>query len=222
MMQMPDFERAWEYENNFYLSCKTARMGKLFAHYELFQMSLDVPGDLVECGVFKGASLVRFAMMRELFGTPEGKKIVGFDAFGAFPETDFEADKPFRAAFIEGSGESGIGVAQLEKVLAHKGIGRNIELVAGDVRQTVPDYVRKHPEMRISLLNIDTDVYEPAVTILRELYPRIVPGGILVLDDYGVFPGETAAVDEFFAGKDVEIKKFPFHQTPCYVIKRAH
>ncbi|GAC1655610.1 MAG: hypothetical protein NVS9B12_06790 [Vulcanimicrobiaceae bacterium] len=221
MMQLPEFSRAWDYENNFYLSCQPARMGKLFAHYELFQMSLDVPGDLVECGVFKGASLVRFAMMRELFATAEGKKIVGFDAFGAFPETAFEADKPFRDAFIEGSGESGIAVDQLQEVLAHKGTGRNVELIAGDVRETVPEYVKKNPQMRISLLNIDTDVYEPAVTILRELYPLIVPGGILVLDDYGVFPGETAAVDEYFAGQDVELKKFPFHQTPCYIIKRA-
>ena len=221
MIEMPNFEAAWDYENNFYLSCHPSRMGKVFAHYELFKRTLEVPGEIVECGVFKGASLIRFAMMRELFGTPDAKKIVGFDAFGAFPETDFEADKPFRDRFITGSGESGIGIDQLREVLERKGIGRNVDLIAGDVRETVPQYVRSNPHLRISLLNIDTDVYEPAVTILRELYPRIVAGGVLVLDDYGVFPGETAAVDEFFAGKDVEIKKFPFHQTPCYVVKRS-
>jgi hypothetical protein len=71
----------------------------------------------------------------------------------------------------------------------------------------------------ISLLNLDTDIYEPAVVILEHLWPRIVPGGILVLDDYAVFPGETKAVNDFFAGKNVAICKFPFASTPCYIVK---
>ena len=51
------------------------------------------------------------------------------------------------------------------------------------------------------------------------LYPRIVKGGILILDDYGTFPGETKAVDEYFKDKDIKIKKFPFAATPSFIIK---
>jgi hypothetical protein len=97
---------------------------------------------------------------------------------------------------------------------------QNVELVEGDITKTVPAYLKEHPELTISFLNMDTDVYEPAVTILNHLYPRLVRGGVLLLDDYGVFPGETKAVDEYFRGKNVEIKKLPFCQTPCYLVKK--
>ena len=71
------------------------------------------------------------------------------------------------------------------------------------------------------MLNLDVDIYEPAVTILEYLYPLIVPGGILILDDYGIFPGETKAADDYFQGKKIKINKFPFAKTPAYIIK-AH
>ncbi|WP_353839124.1 TylF/MycF/NovP-related O-methyltransferase [Moorena sp. SIO4E2] len=55
--------------------------------------------------------------------------------------------------------------------------------------------------------------------MLERLFPIIVKGGVLILDDYGVFPGETKAVDEYFASQNIEIKKFTFCMTPCYVVK---
>lgn len=67
MIKLPDFSKAYEYENEFYLSCDKQRIGKLIAHYELFKMSQNIEGEIIECGVFKGASLVRFAMFRKLF-----------------------------------------------------------------------------------------------------------------------------------------------------------
>lgn len=94
-----------------------------------------------------------------------------------------------------------------------------MELIKGDITLTVPDYLKSHPELKISLLNLDTDIYEPAVTILENLYPRLVNGGILIIDDYGVFPGETKAVDEYFQNKNVIIRKFSFAKTPSYIIK---
>ena len=89
-----------------------------------------------------------------------------------------------------------------------------------DINKTVPEYLKSHPKLKISLLNLDTDIYEPAVTILDTLYPRIVKGGILILDDYKVFPGETKAVNEYFKGKKFKIEKFPFSSTPHYIIKK--
>ncbi|MGI8728501.1 MAG: TylF/MycF/NovP-related O-methyltransferase [Solirubrobacteraceae bacterium] len=219
MMQMPDFSRSWEYENNFYLSCDSTRMSKVLAHYELMRSVAGLPGAIVECGVFKGASLARFAMFRELFGNAYSKKIIGFDAFGAFPRTAFEADIAEREQFVASAGDSGIAVEQMQEVLRHKGVDRFVELVAGDITETVPEYVKRNPQLRISLLNLDTDIYEPAVTILEHLYPLIVRGGVLILDDYGTWAGETQAVDEYFAEEGVTIEKFEFAMTPCFVRK---
>ena len=178
-----------------------------------------MPGAIVECGVFKGASLVRFAGFRDLFGNAYSNKIIGFDIFGEFPETNFEDDKKYRSNFINAAGASSISVEQLKTVLTQKGIDKNVELVSGDILKTVPEYVKNNPHLKIALLNLDTDVYEPAVTILEHFYPRIVRGGVLILDDYGTFPGETKAVDDYFKDKKVIIRKFPFAMTPSYIIK---
>jgi hypothetical protein len=219
MVNLPDFPKAFEYENNFYLSCDNSRIAKLLAHYELYKMAANIPGAIVECGVFKGTSLTRFATFRDLFSNSHAKKIIGFDIYGKFPETDFQEDKAPRQRFIDSAGEESISVEQLTEVLQHKGIDKNVELVKGNILETVPSYVNNHPELKISLLNLDTDIYEPASIILEFLFPRIVRGGVLIIDDYGVFPGETKAVDEYFQDKDVVINKFPFGMTPCYISK---
>ncbi len=219
MIKLPDFTKAFEYENNFYLSCDNMRLSKILAHYELFKMAKDLPGTMVECGVFKGASFVRFAGFRDLFGNPFSHKLIGFDIFGSFPKTNFEDDKKYINNFIRTAGEQSISKEQLIEVLKKKGIDKNVELVEGDVVKTIPEYLENNPHLKISLLNLDTDIYEPAVAILEHFWHRIVRGGILILDDYGVFPGETKAVDDYFKDKNVKILKFPFAMTPCYIIK---
>ncbi|MCX5666804.1 MAG: class I SAM-dependent methyltransferase [Candidatus Omnitrophica bacterium] len=207
MIQLPDFSKAFEYENNFYLSCDTTRISKMIAHYELYKMVRDLPGSIVECGVFKGCSLVRFTAFRTLLNNSFSKKIIGFDTFGGFPETNFVPDKKFRQHLIDTAGEHSISKQQLLDVLKQKGLDKSVELVEGDITTTVPGYVESHPELKIALLNLDVDIYEPSTAILEHLYPRIVQGGILVLDDYGVWPGETKAVDEYFKDKKNKICK---------------
>ena len=220
MIKLPDFKKAFEYENDFYLSCDVTRIGKILSHYELYTIANNIPGAIVECGIFKGNSLARFAMLRDLFGNTYSKKIIGFDTFGKFPQTKFSDDLRFRTKLINDAGEQSISKEQLMKVLKHKGVDKNIDLVKGDITKTLPNYVNSHPGLKISLLNVDVDIYEPVVTILKYLYPKVTKGGIVILDDYGVFPGETKAVEEYFKNKDVEIKKFSFSMTPSYIIKK--
>lgn len=180
---------------------------------------MELPGCIVECGVFKGASLARFAMLRSLLSTTFAKHLVAFDTYGKFPETEFEPDKEYRDRFVKECGPESISAEQMWDVLAHKRCQESVELVSGDIRDTVPEYATANPHLRISPLNLDTDVYEPSATVLRELYPRIVRGGILLIDDYGKVPGETKAVDEYFAGQAVEIRKFAYCMSPSYVVK---
>ncbi len=74
-------------------------------------------------------------------------------------------------------------------------MNENTEFVKGDVTQTIPEYLKSNPHLKISLLNMYTDVYEPAVVILEQLYPLIVTGGILILDENGFFSCEAKVVD---------------------------
>lgn len=219
MITLPDPQLRFEYENNFYLTCSSSRIGKLIAHYELFKRSLKITGALVECGVFKGSSLMRFAMFEDLMSRSH-RNIIGFDTFGSFPETHFKHDKKPRQSFINDAGIESVSIKQLLRMFRHKKMQEQVELVAGDIMKTVPAYVRTHPRLKIALLNLDTDIYEPAVTILEHLYPRLALGGVLILDDYGIFPGETKAVDDYFKGKRIKIERFPFSKTPSYIIKK--
>ena len=219
MIELPDFKKVWEYENNFWLSAETDRLAKVLSHYELFKMVKDLPGVFIECGMFKGVSFKRFAMMRELLMQPGGRVMIGFDAFGKFPGSQYEDDIPRIEKFEKNVGSEGIDIIQFKEILNRFNLGDHVELVKGDVSVTVPEYVKKKPELRIALLNLDTDTYEPACTVLECLWPKIVPGGILVVDNYGVFPGETKAVDDFMARTGLIIKKFPFSYTPCFLIK---
>ena len=61
------------------------RILKLLDHYEVYNKILDIKGDIIECGVFKGASLIRFLTFRDLIEKKDKRKIIGFDAFGKFP-----------------------------------------------------------------------------------------------------------------------------------------
>jgi len=211
-------EDSFFHENGFHLTSDISRIGKIIVHYELYKKIINLPGNVVECGVFKGNSLIRWGTFRELFENKLSRKIIGFDVFGDFPETDFEEDKELRENFVTTSGTP-IALDELQTVLDFKKM-ENCELVKGNVLETIPEYIDNNPQLRISLLHIDIDVYEPAKIILEKFWDHIVPGGVIVLDDYGIFPGETKAVDEFITDKNVIINKFPFgHASASYIIK---
>ena len=220
MITLPDQNEAFNYENNFYLSCDGSRIAKFIAQYELFRLSVDVPGVIIECGVFKGVSLVRFAHFREIFGLSESKALFGFDTFDVFPESTYTPDNSLLQQFIESAGSVSIGKDQLTEVLINKGVNKNISLIEGDISKTVPEFIRNNPDIKISFLNLDVDLYEPSKVIIENLFPHIAPGGILLLDDYGKFPGETRAVDDYFKGQKTEIKRFSYAKAPHYIIKK--
>jgi len=65
MIDLPRFDEAFDHENNYYLTCDGMRMGKVISQYKLFEKTLKIEGDIVECGVFKGTSFSRFGMYRK-------------------------------------------------------------------------------------------------------------------------------------------------------------
>lgn len=219
MINKYDETKAFDYENGFYLTSPISRMSNILSHYELYKQIIELPGNIVELGVFKGGSFLQFAAFREILENEKSRKMIGFDMFGEFPNASNEGDEKFRKEWLEETHADFLTKEELQRALDLKEI-RNTELIEGNIVETVPEYVNNHPYLRIALLHIDVDIYEPTVTGLEYLYDKVVKGGIIILDDYGI-AGETDAVDEFFKNKDVEIKRLPISQhKPSYIIKR--
>jgi hypothetical protein len=218
MITLPIFDDSFTYENMFYLSCNSDRLEKLFLQYSIFKKSLSVSGSIVECGVFKGASFSRFAMFRKIHNI-EYKYLIGFDSFMLFPETSYADDQELRREFIEIDGLEGVSVDQLRGILDNKKCSKNVELIKGNICKTVPSYVKNQPNMKISFINLDVDVYEPSKVVLEYLYPMLSSGGVILLDNYNEFPGETKAVNDYFNDKGIDIKEKKLNRTQYYIIK---
>ena len=209
---------------NFILFLRRVNLSKFIAQYEVFKNCINVPGAIVECGVFKGQSLLTWAKLVEIFCAGDTfKKIIGFDTFSGFPSLNEKDGKklPHRDKIVGGfNAESFLPV--LEKIIdinqRDSMIPRfkRVEIVKGDVNKTIPQFVKEHPGMRISLLHIDLDIYEPTKTTLDYLYPLVSPGGVVLLDEYGMadFQGESLAFDEYFGKNKPTITKFPYTPTP--------
>ncbi|WP_338658430.1 TylF/MycF/NovP-related O-methyltransferase [Paraclostridium sordellii] len=212
-----NISNSWDYENGFYLTSPVNRMGKQLAQYELYKKIVNIPGEILEFGVYKGASIIRFAKYRELLENTYSRKIIGFDIFGEFPKTDNDDDNKFIQRFEE-QGGNGISKEALEDFIKNKNIN-NIELIKGNVFDTLDEFLEKNKQIKISLLHLDLDVYKPTKFILEKLYERMVPGGIIVFDDYGTVKGATDAIDEFLKEKNKKTEKLSLCYIPSFVVK---
>ena len=210
----------FDIENSFYLRSDPYRLGKLLGQYEIYKQIVDLPGAVVECGVFKGVSLIRWATFRHVLETQESRKIIGFDAFGDFPSDQLsrEDDIDFAATHDGQSGGPGISADTLRAMLDAKGFG-NVDLIAGNVFDTVQPYFAEHDYEKISLLHLDMDVHAPTAAVLEWLWSRVVPGGIVMIDDYGTVSGATVAIDEFAEQYGLAIRKARYYKVPAYIVK---
>jgi hypothetical protein len=209
----------WDCENGFYWFSHPSRLAKMLAHFELYKTISMIPGDIFELGVYKAASLIRFATFRQLLEHDSSRKIVAFDAFGKFPRTSLSMDSDHK--FIddfEKQGGDGLPKGDVESIFNAKPFA-NYELVAGNVMETLPLYLDKNPATRIALLHLDMDVKEPTEYALDLLFDRIVPGGLIVFDDYSTVAGESDAVDAFIQRHSLKIQKLPFYKIPSYIRK---
>lgn len=192
----------------------TININKLIVEWEFYRMIKDVPGSIVECGVFRGASLLCLALCRKV--VDNYRSLIGFDTFTEFPEATYEADKEPRERFLDLNGDKNFTVEETKKLLSDNGGGWTY-LIKGDVCETVPAYTKYNSDLRIALLNLDIDLYEPSKVVLEHFAPLMSPGGIIICDDYNVFPGETKAVDEYMEEHNLEIKRLDLF--PAYYIK---
>lgn len=220
MDELYNLDKKFEYENGFYATADPSRFSKIISHLEFFKQTSNVRGEIVEFGIFKGNSFFRWIKFRDLLEQTNSRKIIGFDVFGDFPEAHFEDDKDKRAAFVaETNGGKSISFEEINSLLEKQGLSKNVEIIKGDILITLDDYLEKNPHLKISLLHIDVDLYEPTKHVLEKLYEKVTVGGIIIFDDYGAFAGTNKAVDDFFQNK-AEIKKLPFSHAISYIVKK--
>ena len=216
-------DRMWDWENGYFWFSNPSRIYKFLAHYELYKMILNLPGDVFEMGVFKAGTMIRWATFRQLLENSFSRRVVGFDTFGKFPKmsvnlgSDLDADLEYVEAFTAKAGEA-LSRDQVEQVFARKGF-ENFDLLEGNVTDTLPHFVMKNPACRIALLHLDLNVKGPTKFVLEALYDRIVPGGLIVIDDYTSVVGTTEAIDDLVAQKGLKIEKLSFHSVPAFIRK---
>ena len=192
-------------------------------HYEVYKKILKVRGDIFECGVFKGASLIRFLTFRDLIEQKNKRRVIGFDAFGKFPHPkkkhkNKKADKIFAKRHDDNIG-LGININLLKNYLKKKKI-TNYKLIKGDVLKTLPNYISKNKKLKISLLHLDLDVYEPTIFVLEKLYKYISKNGIILLDDYTHIKGATLAVNEFIKKNKLKVYRVSKYGRPYFIQKK--
>jgi hypothetical protein len=209
---------------SFPVYARRVNITRFLAHYELYRQIKDLPGNIVEIGVYRGASLMSWAKFLEIFhGGDRTRRVYGFDNFAGFEklhEKDGgESDKYERHV---GGWNAGPYRHELEE---HVDIfhddsfvprAKRIQLIEGDISKTAQKFVDDNPGLRISLLHLDVDLYEPTLAALKAFYPCVVKGGLVVFDEYAQidWPGESKAAEEYFGKNMPRLQKFPFSSLP--------
>jgi hypothetical protein len=204
---------------------------RFLAHVDLFKLTLGVPGDIAELGVFRGMGLMTWANLLEAYCIGDRTKVVyGFDnweGFTGFAPEDGR-DEPEFAKVVGGFSpanfydelEEAISIFDNDRFIPQK---PRVKLVKGDIESSVPAFLDANPGVRFSLVHFDCDLYKPTRSALFALWPRIARGGVVMFDEYGIkeWPGETKAVDEFLETQPgLRLQTLDWTNTPAaYLIK---
>jgi O-methyltransferase len=156
-----------------------------------------VPGDFVECGVWRGGSSMVMALA--LADSDASRRLWLYDTFEGMTEPDQRdgelAAEHWRRHLTTGEPIAYSPLDEVKRNLGTTGLAEHrIRFVVGKVESTIPN---EAPD-RIALLRLDTDWYGSTRHELDHLWRRISPGGVLIIDDYGHFDGARRATDEFF------------------------
>ncbi len=167
--------------------------------FELLQHTAPIPGDVAECGVFKGASLAATGLW--LRQSQSEKRAWGFDSFEGFDDSvalDVALGGPANTERRVG-GFGGTSLGHVASKLAMLGLRQRVTLVPGYFSDTLG----KIGDRAWSFVHLDCDIHDSYLQTLDDFYPRLSPGGIILFDEYDdpPWPGCNLAIDGFLSNK---------------------
>jgi O-methyltransferase len=210
-----DFEPEWieTIERVFSFTLTTPeRIAALCAATE-YAVRHEIPGSFVECGVWRGGSMMAVALTLLRLGVGD-RDLYLFDTYSGMTRPS-EADvdySGYRALddWPSPEEESRVGavpLAEVEAALGSTGYNRSrLHFVVGDVKKTLP----VQAPFPIAVLRLDTDWYDSTFHELTHLYPNLVPGGVIIIDDYGHLVGARRAVDEYFVEEPIFLSRLDY------------
>lgn len=156
----------------------------------------DIPGDLIECGVWRGGACILMRAVLAAHGDTL-RSVWLADSFQGVPRSDpvrYQADKGIRAEFA--AGILGVSEAEVRSNFERYGLlDERVRFLPGWFKDTLHDA----PIDRIAVLRLDGDLYESTIQALEALYPRLSPGGFCIIDDYGAITACEQAVADYRA-----------------------
>lgn len=193
-------------------------LSTFLAKNEIFKKILNIHGNIIECGVFKGTGLMTWAQLSAIYEPlNHNRRIIGFDSFEGFPSIS-KFDEAGGSEFKEVGGLKFTGMEEISESVRLYDLNRpvghlpKVELVKGDALETIPDYVANNQHLVVSLLYLDFDLYEPTKIALEYFLPRMPKGSIIAFDELNQkqWPGETKAVMETVGISNIKIERFSF------------
>ena len=173
----------------------------LFALYDLVEqrMRAGVPGSIVECGVWNGGSAAAMADAARAAGaSPE---VWLFDSFQGLPEPGQHDPEAVREFFYTGWNRG--DELRVRRAFSKLGLPESkLHIRAGWFHETFPE----NPVEPVAILHVDCDWYDPIRLCLETWWDRLSPGGLVILNDYGLYEGANRAVDEFLAARAPEVE----------------
>jgi hypothetical protein len=212
--------------NSFILSEDRRVFSKLISRALLYNEVKDIPGDIVECGVFKGTGLYTFLKLKGIYNPNSSKKVVGFDFFNTdqlISSINNKNDKEAMDVLFKERNfthETSFKEYLSAKLIQDGFLNTDFELVNGDLSTTSKTYSENNPGFKISLMYMDVDLEEPTYNALNNLWDNVTKGGIVVFDEYGYNKwSESKGVDRFIEERNIEIKSLNYMCPTAYIKK---
>jgi hypothetical protein len=208
--------------NDFALYTPINSIQRFLVRYELMKMVQNIPGAIIEMGVFDGNGIMSLLHIHNILQpTYSYREFYGFDTFEGFNKihTNDISDIIWEKGDYKCSNsyEKLMEIINIHNKYYYK--PSNIKLIAGDVCETVPKFLEDNKHIIISLLYLDMDVYEPTKVALKNFLPRMAKGSIIVFDElnFKSFPGETIAVLEEIGTKYKFLNLLNSHINYCII-----
>jgi hypothetical protein len=203
---------------NFPLYTPRQDLTNFLVRYEIFKRVLEVQGSIIECGVLRGGGLMAWAQFSAIFEpTNHQRRVVGFDTFSGFPRLS-KQDRLSESGHARRGGLAVDSYDHLKQCVELYDMNRfvghvpKVELVRGDASKTIPQYVKENPQLIVSLLYLDFDIYEPTMVALKHFLPRMPKGAIIAFDELNLkdWRGESIAVLESLKLREYRIERCSF------------